>query len=382
MSFFIDNLGHLTPYAILLAVYLYLCFQTEIQRNRLLFAAPAVGVLLFFVGCREAMTPDLVRYKDMYETFRSLDPWSMEPSFLFFSRLFNGMGLDYHALFFVYSFITLLFIYLGIRNYTDHVKLSLLFYVLIPNCFLNMFVEMREVCTVAIVFYATSILRSKEARFRISRTIAFALLSISFHYSAVLYWAVFLVFYKLLKRQYSPTVYVVLIATSLLIPTSVLVKLSELAIYPFTPPKYRGYIDILINQNIESSPGQFIKLLIYVLVAFAFIFWMRLAQNQENIRPTGSDPVLLNLFVFGVLFLNVSRSVPEISRVAYFFLIQQIVIFPVLLDRLDGKVKKLLAAYSIFLFYLGQFAWGLFYYSIESGSYVFLHYQNAFLSAL
>ena len=382
MQLVIDNLAHLAPYGILLAAYLFLCLQSEIQKNRFLFAASAIGILLFFAGCREAMSPDMVRYKEMYETFRDLGMAGMEPSFLFLSGLLNGIGLDYHALFFVYSFLTLLFIYLGIANYTSHVKLSLLFYVLIPNCFLNMFVEMREVCTVAIVFYATSILRSRQARFRILRTVAFAILSIFFHYSAILYWVLFLLLYKLMKRTYPARVYFAMIATSLLVPVSLLTKLAQLAIYPFAPAKYRSYIDMFINQNIESTPGQILKVLIYVLLALVFILWKSKARHQEGTSTRESDPVPLNLFVIGVLIIAIARSVPEISRVAYFFLIQQIVIFPLLLDQVNGRVRKLLTAYCIFLFYLGQFTWGLFYFSPEAGAYVFLHYRNAFLAAL
>jgi hypothetical protein len=358
-----------------------LCFQSEIQKSRLLFGAPVIGTLLFFAGCREAMTPDLKRYKELYESFNSLEASFIEPSFYFFSKFLNWIGLDYHALFVAYSFITLLFIYLGIRNYTEHIKLSLLFYILIPSCFLNMFVEMREVCTVAIVFYATSILRSRDARFRIARTIVFAILSVAFHYSAILYWVILLVSYKFMKRAYPTFVYLALIVGSLLVPASVMVGALRLAIYPFTPAKYRGYIDIFITQETAADPGQLLKSLIYILLASTFVLW-RSYTRSKTAPERESDPVLLNLFVIGVLILNLSRSVNEVSRVAYYFLIQQIVIFPLLLDQLNGRVKRLLAAYSIFLFYVGQFAWGLFYYSQEAGSFVFLHYQNAFLSAL
>ena len=99
----------------------------------------------------------------LYQAFdsASLDLAFIEPSFLLFCKVLNGLGFDYHALFFVYSFITLVFVYLGIKNSTGHVKLSLLLYVLIPSCFLNMFVEMREVCAIAIVLYAMSSLRGK-----------------------------------------------------------------------------------------------------------------------------------------------------------------------------------------------------------------------------
>ena len=164
-QFLIANAEQLLPYAILLVAFLLLVFQSELARNRL-FDAPVLGLLILFAGFRDAMTPDLERYREMYEGIGSGGSFPLEPVFVFLSKLLNWIGFDYHALFFVFTFLTLLFIYLGIRNYTSHVYLSLLLYTLIPACFLNLFVEMREAGAVAVAFYATSVWNRKDIRFR------------------------------------------------------------------------------------------------------------------------------------------------------------------------------------------------------------------------
>ena len=105
----IDDIGSLLPYGILLLVYFLLSFHSELQKNRF-FAVPVLGVLLFFVGLRGAMTPDMQRYREMYENSKTMEFNSIEPSFLLISRFLNAMRLDYHALFFTYSFITLFFL--------------------------------------------------------------------------------------------------------------------------------------------------------------------------------------------------------------------------------------------------------------------------------
>lgn len=375
MQLFIENIGNLAPYGILLLVYLFLSFQSELQKNRL-FGIPILGVLLLFAGCRETMTPDMENYKQLYEAFGAVNAAFIEPSFIFLCRLLNAVGFDYHALFFVYSFITLLFLYLAIKNYTIQVKLSLLLYVLIPNCFLNMFVEMRQVCAIAIALYATSILRANDKKYRLTRFLAFAILSVLFHYSAIVYWLIFVIAYKAITRTYSTTVYVALILSGLLVPTSAIMWIVRIVAYPIVPAKYQAFLDIFMRQDsLLADPGQLLKYLIYVFLAICFIYWRSSAGDRD------SDPVSLNLFVIGVLLLNMSRSTPEVSRLAYYFLIQQIVLCPQIVARVNGKLSKLLAAYCIVLFYLAQFGWGLFYYSPADG-YMFLHYRNAMVLAL
>jgi hypothetical protein len=375
MQAYLENIGHLAPYGALLFLYLLLSFHSELFKNRL-FAVPALGALLLFAGCREAMTPDLEHYQMLYQAFdsASLDLTFIEPSFLFLCKSLNALGFDYHALFFVYSFVTLVFVYLGIKNSTGHVKLSLLLYVLIPSCFLNMFVEMREVCAIAIVLYAMSLL-GREDKFTLSRILGFGILSVLFHYSALVYWAIFLTLYKVIKRTHSNATHLLLIISTLFIPASTLSAILQTVAFPLVPPKYQAYVELFTGQDAVADPAQLLKSLTYVLLAICFVYWRSPARNKE------ADPVPLNLFVLGVLLLNLSRSNPVFSRVAYYFLINQIVLFPECVARITGAFKRLTATYGLVLFYLAQFVWGLFYFSPDEG-YVFLHYQNAIISAL
>jgi|GEM_PF-1909810 hypothetical protein len=372
----IDDIGSLLPYGILLLVYFLLSFHSELQKNRF-FAVPVLGVLLFFVGLRGAMTPDMQRYREMYENSKTMDFNSIEPSFLLISRFLNAMRLDYHALFFTYSFITLFFLYLGIKNYTHHVKLSLLLYILLPGCFLNMFVEMREVCAVSIAFYATSLSNRKDIKLRMPLFLALVALSASFHYSAMLYWAIVLMSYKFITKPHSKKIYMSLLIGTLLIPTSAFVGAINLFALPLIPPRYHGTIGMFVQAETNlAESGQLLKTLIYVIVAVCFVYWQSPMQNKDD------DYLPLNQFVLGVVILNLTRSFADISRLSYFFVIYQIILFPMVLGRVKDGIQRVIASYVVVLFYLAQFIWGLFYYSEEAGNYPFLHYKNAILSIL
>jgi hypothetical protein len=138
---------------------------------------------------------------------------------------------------------------------------------------------------------------------------------------------------------------------------------------------------MFMHQDEGLSAGQILKDLIYISVAIALILWTSRRGSDDDHTDKARNVVSLNLFIIGVAMLNLSRTTGEISRVAYYFLIQQIVLFPSLLERTDGRARQLLAAYCLFLFYLAQFTWGLFYYSPAAG-YMFLHYRNILLAGL
>jgi transmembrane protein EpsG len=370
LELFIASAGDLTPYAILLLIYLLLSVQSELSGSRT-FAVPALGLLVLFAGFREAMTIDMERYSLMYSHVDALSIISIEPSFLFLSHLLNGLGFDYHALFFTYTLITLTFVYLGIRNYTANTKFSLLLYVLLPGCFLNLFVEMREVAAVGITFYATSVLSRKDVKWRLTIVCVLAALSICFHYSALAYWGIIVVSYKVIKRPHSLFFYYFLLISTLLIPTSVLIGAIDVLASPILPTKYHGYLGLFMETETSlAESGQLLKNIVYILIGAVCVYWRSPLDHNDD------DHVPLNLFVIGVVILNVTRSFAEASRLAYFFTIYQIVILPTTRARLRAGVMRLTAAYAVVLFYLAQFAWGLFYYSDEWDTYPFLHYQN------
>lgn len=374
LQFAIASIPHLWPYFLLLAAYFLLSFQSELLNDRT-FGVYALTLLIFFAGLRDAITPDMKRYALLYQEANGLGPPVLEPSFTFLSRLLYILGFDYHALFFSYTAITLFCVYLGIRNQTRYTKLALLFYVLLPGYFLNLFVEMRQMCAVAITFCAIALLKRKNMRMRMPIFFGLAALSALFHSSAALFWAIVLALHRFIRKAHSKFCYFSLILGSLLIPTSVLISAISLLAMPVLPERYHGYIqEFLKLETGLTESGQLLKTLIYVAMAVCFILLWQPKEGEE------ADYVPLNLFVLGVVILGLTRSFAAASRMSYFFLIYQIILAPAILERIRDRLMRLLTAYVAVLFYLAQFTWGLFYYSVEASNYPYLHYQNVLLS--
>lgn len=333
--------------------------------------------MLLFAGLREVMTPDMERYKELYHIVIAGNSAEIEPSFIFLSKILNAFGLDYHALFFAYTLITLVFLYLAISNCTRHIRLALLFYILIPACFLNLFVEMREVAAISIAFYATSILRQDDRKFRFYRVLFFALLSVLFHLSAIAYWAFFCASYGFIKRRRSIAIHCTALVLSLVVPTSAVIGLVRVIAYPFLPAKYQSLINVfLVSGTTLAEPGQIIKSLVYTLMAVCFIIW------DSPLPEDDQEHLSVNLFVAGVVLMNLTRGFGDISRLSYYFLIFQVIIWASPLARIKDRIFRMTAVYGVVLFYLTQFLWGLFYFSVEAHDYVFLHYRNVLFSSL
>jgi len=165
---------------------------------------------------------------------------------------------------------------------------------------------------------------------------------------------------------------------TLLIPTSLLMGAISTVALPFVPARYQGYIALFMDIQTAAESGQLLKTLIYVAIAVSFVVW----RSRSSMRSSDEGIVPLNLFIIGIVLLNLTRSLAAASRLAYFFLIYQIVIFPVLLEKVKDRVTRLATTYSVVIFYLAQFAWGLAYYSEEAANYPFLRFRNLIISLL
>ena len=375
VPFVMENVGHLVPYILFIFLFLAFALYGDITRSK---AGDwlILCLLILFAGVRGTLTPDLERYRELFEEIGAGNGIEIEPSFTFLSHALHWIGLDYHALFFVYTVITILFTYFAIRNFTDQSKFALLLYAFIPACMLNLFVEMRETSAIAVTFFALSLSRKgKELKFVRVKMVILAIGSCLLHFSALMFWIILFLGKAFFSKKHSRPLYLCTLIASFLIPTSALITAINVVAYPILPGKYQAYINtfLLLETNLAQS-GQVLKSFIYSMLALVFAFW---ATKRASID---TDQLSVNLFFVGVVLLNITRSFADISRVSYFFLIFQLILWPRLLSTIRSHTQSMLAAYAVVLFYFAQFGWGVFFYSTEVGSYVYLNYRNPLFS--
>lgn len=369
------------PYLLIIAVYLAMSFFSELYKHKGFWVIGLIFVL-FFVGFKDKMSPDLERYAFMYENYGMLSPKWIEPGFIFTAFILNKLEFSWVALFFVYSSLTILFIVLGIKNFTDKVIFAFLIFLFVPGFFLNMWVEIRQMLALSLAFYAVSLInvntRYKKLKFTLS-----LFSSIIFHYSSIIFWLLFFSLKKFLPRKFSFYTYSVILLVSIIIPFIGIEKfifeiINEMLSYFSPMTKYTSYFGSYLEGK-ETGLNFFnlLKSVIYTFLAFFISFCYNKFHRYER-----ANTILLNLFIIGVLILNISVFNSPISRVGYYFLIYQIILIPNLIYKFEKKETKILILYLFLLFYFSQFLKGLFYYSTEAESYIFLHYKNVLINIL
>jgi hypothetical protein len=361
----------LLPYLLVVFIYVLLSLTSSVTRIRF-FHVTSVGLLICFVGFRNAFTPDAGRYRYFYEHLSNSDFQRMvEPSFFFIGKILEALRLDYHALFLFYAAVTILFMYRGISNLTPYIKTSMLLYLLVPYLFLGLFIEMRQDCAIAIVLYAMSLWRNEHLKHRAVKIFMLAALSIAFHYSAGFYWLVFLISIRFLKRTFSFGVYGFALLCSLLVPPTLVLRLISLMLYPVLPNAYRAHVDDLVQLGAASGEHSILSLFIYNFLSLIFCYARKINRNF---------PVdLTNLFVIGTVILNLTRLYGDLARIANYFIVFEIVLLPMLLFGLRQRAIKPLLIYCTLLLYTIHFVRGLYLFNEEAHGYIFLHYSSAFL---
>ena len=149
-----------------------------------------LGIMILIGGFRDRMGWDYSFYTNWY-LYGTRDD-GLEFGFLGIMKIFRYLNLDYHFLFFFFSFFTYLFAYLGVKKYTKNSSLPLVLYFLIPVLFLYSFTYVRQFLSVTIAFYAFSYLIEKKY-------ISYMLLmfvGFSIHYSCIFPFVVFLVVFN------------------------------------------------------------------------------------------------------------------------------------------------------------------------------------------
>jgi len=376
------------PYFIMVFSYSILSLTSYLSKSRVFFYL-AILIIILFVGFKDIMSPDFERYAYTYENIENFGFDAFEPFFVIMSYFLKSLGFDYYALFFIFAFLTILFILLGIREFSKHYAMAMLLYLLVPGFFLNMFIEMRQTLAIAMVFYAVGLILNKK-----KLGFLFAFLSIITHYSAIFFWLIFIIFKNFLSKEHSSWFYVISLVVSFVL---VVIFRLDIVIFnflfiifnglgSFLPflQKYLIYLDFLLSGEVSQVQAQLIKNIFYILNTLFLLYILKctikeIKENNNNIRlmvDLKINNYLINFLTVGVIILNISFHIAEVSRLAYYFLIFQIVLIPNVILKIPNLYLRYLSFIIILFIYISMFIKGLFYFSDEAQSYIFLHYKN------
>lgn len=302
-----------------LSYYLYvvLLFFTDYIIKKNLFIFLAILSIILISGTRFETGYDFFHYVGFY--IGGADA-THEPLFKLLLYILNLFTQEYQIFFFVSSLITIGFLYYAIKKYTKYKKTALLIFLLIPGLYLNTFSIVRQGIAEIFVMLAIYYLVYEKNRLKY---LLYFVLSIGFHYTALVPLAIVFIFKKILSILYSNTIYILFIIFSLV--------LSKLNIADIILGAAFGRFAAYLDMTHDVS-------MLKLIVSNLFFILLVLFKNKFiNSKP---DVYLFNLMFIGILFINVFANFIPVTRFSYYFLIFQIILVPKLIYSFKSNEMK------------------------------------------
>lgn len=325
----------MTFYVLLVALLLILCFISHkfpfLEKNISLFL---LYLLIGIGGLRDRIGWDYDSYIDWYLT-GSRDS-GFEFGFMIIMKIFRYCHVDYKFLFFFFSFFTYLFAYLAVRKYTDKSVLPLVIYFLVPVLFLYSFSYIRQYLAITISFYAFTFLLEKKYL----GYVLWMMLAISFHYSCIIPFVVFIIVYIYANSIKKWHLYF-LMGISFLI--------SQIGIIYWISLFLKGshYYYYFSSQAI---PVPLLKLVVINIMGYIIINYYEQKGFRDNFQK-----YLIILYVCSIFFLNIFSESMELTRIYIYFRIFEIILVAEIIEYALLNKKKLLIGFMCCFYVLPFF---------------------------
>lgn len=285
------------------------------KRNRDSFWTPEIILSLllfgFIAGARYGVGVDHLSYLDIYQRVQnhiSLSRESLEPGFLFITRLFASSGLHYFFYFAFWGILQISFIYYALKDRKYLLPYVALAIMLNSGYFLNWMNGIRQcVVACAFVFLIQYIIDRKPAKYVIS-----LLLLALIHKSAVLLIPLYLLTYNKLTFDKKYLNIAILIACVVLgmVPSwlHLMTKFANL----LTVIGYEGYanrIDLMVTDNLREmawGPSRISNFLTGVAIVWYY------PQMKEYYKNDRYLPIYFLLFFVGICLYNAFANTSHI----------------------------------------------------------------------
>lgn len=317
--------------------------------------------LLFLIivvsGTRYEVGYDYYNYVNYYSIWL---PYNLEPLFIYLVQLEQLITDNYQILFLTFSFLTISVIYYAITKYTKYIKTSFLFYLLIPGLYITSFSTLRQSLAMAFFFLAMYFLLYPKNKFKY---VFYSVISVLLHYSAIVPVLIVIIFYKVLKVNYSFFIYAFFIVLSLILLNIDFVEI----LLSNAPGRYGSYLDM--PREIPIYKVFLVNVFMLIIVFFKNKF---IKENE--------DIVLINLLFVGIIILNLFSNFEHVSRLSHYFTIFQIIILSKLIYSSKKQYIKYLLLYITTIFYALILIKALYSDTLETYNPKMTPYKNYFFN--
>lgn len=337
-------------YIITILIFVILSFLEESYKNKI-FTYIFLLYLISFSSTRDIVNFDMENYKQMYENYKLLSLSEIEPGFIFLSWIFNHLTSSPYLLFSTYSLLNILFVYFAIRNFTPYVKTSFFIFLTMPMLYLLTLIGIRQSLAEAIMFFATSLLFKRKFLL----FLFFAVLSVLFHYSALVVLIIILFVYIFMRSNVNiKFLYATLIISLIIHFLSLDMQLLRITLsisYSLLPKKYTLYSNLLLVEGYTALKGFSIwttllfNILTIFVIYYSYILFRKKYLNENYI-------IILNLLAIGTVYMNLFGRFSDVTaRIFYYFIFYYTILLPYIIYKIyKNQVGRILIIYALSLF--------------------------------
>ncbi len=345
-------------YSCAFAISLILCYiyekridQTK-SKNRLLWLLLILAPTVLIAGIRYGIGIDYFEYESNFyqnKFQRGFSYFIKEPLHLFIMEITHWIWPNAVAIFFVYSFLTMLVFFKAIEYYKNRMSITLGLFIFYMTYYLVTYNLVRQMFAVTMIFYGTRYIFQKKfwkyfgcvlLAGMVHKT-AYLMLVLYFFYDGNLGFLQKIKVFK--KTKLSENLQSIIIYLVIGILPFLLVPLI---------PKVVSILGIYQTYLTKNTSFSF-KFLLYVLPILALVFMYRkeiLGENEQN-------EFFIRMLILQIPFHLMGGIIKYTDRFALYPAIMQTVLIPILVRNLgSSKIQKLMK-FSVV-------GWYLFYFTV------------------
>lgn len=283
------------------------------NNKRVLIVSSVVFISLFY-GLRIGIGNDYAQYENIYNQINISDYTAIEPTFILLSKLFYNVNDGFNVVVAIYTFLTFLFCYIGLKKYNIYNYIPVLLFSTGFVFFVDN--QIRQGLATAFFIYYSRYITSKEFG---KYVLCVAISTVFVHFSS----AILLLAYFVPRKNISRAAWFVLLVVSFGLMKFDVISTILVKLISFVPYYSELYLQ-RFNAMLVEPTGSGLGILFWIVIAFFILIYSREID----------EPVLVNLFMIGMVVNTIFINYDIFERISFYFIYLRFILLALIIKRI------------------------------------------------